>query len=312
MTLTNAIARKIEDIQAENHTVHEGIRDMLLEKVGATFDKNDTPAFPLRPSAVLKPLRDLYYDLCNYYKPGSIPKSELEPRVKLIFEFGHRTEDLMMKLFGNAFSVEYAQHRVKYGELKDKDGNIIPLEGSIDWAAKLNGEYVICDSKSIGSFPFKTAPKEDNIAQMQLYMHSDWARSLNINKALLIYFNKDNSDIKVIEVVYDPRLARMLVIRLKRAFNYYKLGIVPPREYFAGCDWRADYSAYRDYDNQEFVGGVEGRKIREIETLAPKYKYPKEAIREHVRKFGRDAVKYSDKLVFVTYNTNKLVLAQLT
>lgn len=311
MKLTEEINRALAVIHAEDHVVHKGLRDSLFESVGPAFDKpGDKAFFPLRPSGCLKPLRDLYYDLQNYYKPGTIPKEDFEPRVKLIFEFGHLTETLLKKLFSHNFEVLFEQEKVTYGTLTDKEGNEIALTGSIDWAVKLDSystAITLCDAKSIGDYPFKSAPKEDNIAQMQLYMHSDWGRKHDVNKALLIYFNKNNSDLKCIEIAYDSGLATKLLKRLQLAYDYYKRGEVPPREYLAGLDWRADYSSYKDYDNEEFSPSQTRTKEHIKEYYQPS-KYIKDDIRTHVQKFGNKLVYYIDKKLYIVYYQGKLTL----
>ncbi len=313
MTLTQEISKALAEIQAENHVVHEGLRTSLMNSVAPVFDSgNPGDFFPLRPSGCLKPMRDLYYDLVNYYEPGSIPKQEFEPRIKLIFQFGHITETLLKKLCSHNFNVEFEQQRVKYGELLDKDGTTIPLTGAIDWAMKLDvssDKLTLVDAKSIGDFPFKKAPKEENIAQMQLYMHSDWGRANKVDSAILIYFNKNSSEIKCIEVPYDGQLATNLLKRLQLVWDYYKKGEVPPREYLAGIDWQADYSPYIDYDNREFSITPAQREVIRLEEYFTPARYQKDTIRTHAEKYGGAIVRYLDSTVQIVYDNKKLNLS---
>src|ERR1700678_3219826 len=312
MQITDDINKALARMQSEDHVVHKGLRESLFDAVTPVFDFDAQQFFPIRPSSATKPLRDIFYDLKNFYNPGAIPKSPFEPRIKLIFQFGHLTEQLILKLCKNKFNVQDEQKRVKYGELVDADGSSIPLTGSIDWAMCLNtgsSALTLVDSKSIGDYPFKTAPKEANIAQMQLDMHSDWGRENKVDKAILIYFNKNTSDIKCIEIDYDAGLATNLLKRLKLAWDYYLKDEVPPREYLAGCDWEADYSAYKDYDNMEFTPDY-GRGEVVVQDYAPSSKYPKDLIRKQVEKYGNKVVKYLDKKVLVVYIDGKLCLTE--
>lgn len=306
MKLTQEINQALERIQQEDHTVHTGIRDALFDAVGPIYDEEKS-FFPLRPSSCLKPLRDLFYDLKNYYAPGSIPKAPFEARIKLIFQFGHMTETVLKKLFAYKYGVVFEQERVKYGQLTDKDGNVIELTGSIDWASYLGGKaLVLCDAKSIGDYPFKTAPKVENIAQMQLYMHSDWGRANQVDRALLIYFNKNTSDIKVIEVPYDAKLAAKLFQRLELVYEYYKRDELPPREYVSGCDWQADYSSYKDHDNAEFMPNVVRQEVLSGDNGPDRTGKPE--LRHHVEKYGNKVVSYVDKTVKAEYINGKLNL----
>jgi hypothetical protein len=253
-------------------------------------------------------MRDLYYDLINYYKPGTIPKAPFDNRVKLIFQFGHLTETLLKKVFAYKFGVKFEQERVTYGALTAKDGSFIPLTGSIDWASDLNGTstLILCDAKSSGDYPFKKAPKPDNIAQMQLYMHSDWARANKVDKAMLIYFNKNTSDIKVIELDYNATLAAQLLQRLQLVYDYYKNETLPPREYVVGIDWEANYSAYKDYDSVEFSVPI---SKRDTVSVAEEYgRDDKNALRQHVLEYGNKVVTYIDKTIYVTHNEDKLIV----
>ena len=104
-------------------------------------------------------------------------------------------------------------------------------------------------------------------------------------------------------------LATNLLNRLKLAWSYYLKDEVPPREYLAGCDWEADYSPYRDYDNQEFLPDTK-RPIIKVQEYAPKIgKYPKDIIRTHVEKYGLATVNYIDKLVTIEYIDGKLTIS---
>lgn len=301
MKLNEDIKGALDLIVEENHVVQKGVRDALFDSVGPIFD-TEASFFPLRPSSCLKPMRDLYYDLVNFYEPGTIPKAPFESRIKLIFQFGHLTETLLKKVFAYTYGVQDEQARVKYGELVDKDGSIIPLTGSIDWASKIGGEeLILCDAKSIGDYPFKKAPKAENIAQMQIYMHSDWGRANNVNKASLIYFNKNTSDIKCIEVPYDATLAENLLNRLKLVFENYKNKELPPREHVLGVDWEANYSVYREYDNQIFLTPVEARPVVNDPIKVLKLK-------DHVLKHEHAMVHYSNGSAYAKLVGEKLEL----
>lgn len=312
MKITKEINLALARIHGEDHIVHKGLRDTLFDSVSPVFDFDAQAFFPIRPSSATKPLRDIFYDLKNFYNPGAVPKSDFEPRVKLIFQFGHVTEILLKKLCSHRFNVQDDQKRVKYGELVDRDGTIIPLTGSIDWAMKLDNcseKLTLVDAKSIGDYPFKSVPKESNIAQMQLYMHSDWGRENKVDNAMLIYFNKNTSDIKCIEISYDSGLATKLLNRLKLVWDYYLKDEIPPREYLAGCDWEADYSSYKDYDNREFLPDAP-RTLLKLEEYAPKSKYVKDLIRGHVEKYDAKVVKYLDKEISVVYIDGKLTIKE--
>jgi len=295
------IQKLIEEIKSECE-----VRNVMRARIFEAVDIEDKaraaagqPRFPLSPSACLKPARDLYYDLCNYYKPGSIPKDEIEPRAKLLFENGYVIEDLLKKYVKKAYDVMGEQQYVTFGQV---DGLV--LGGSIDWAINVDGEVIICDSKSSGDFPFKQSPKEENIAQMQLYMHSEWARKLDIKRAILIYYNKNDSNIKCIEVPYKPKVAQELLERLIAIYACYKSGRVPAREVVLGYDWKARYSSYKTYDNHEFTVPAQERKYTEAPStriiITDDLLKEVDFIKLHVLTYGSDLVEYDNAVVYAT------------
>ncbi|MES1988104.1 MAG: hypothetical protein V4440_08760, partial [Pseudomonadota bacterium] len=80
----------------------------------------------------------------------------------------------------SAFQVPYTAQKIIYGVIKDAGKADIVLGGELDFVLKLpSGELVICDSKSSADFPFKRndLPKEEHVAQINLYLHSDFARA---------------------------------------------------------------------------------------------------------------------------------------
>src|ERR1700679_2475634 len=127
MQITKDINKALARIQSEDHVVHKGLRETLFDAVTPVFDFDAQSFFPIRPSSATKPMRDIFYDLKNFYSPGAILKKEFEPRVKLIFQFGHVTETLLKKLCTHNFTVQDKQKKVTYGELIDKDGSKIQL-----------------------------------------------------------------------------------------------------------------------------------------------------------------------------------------
>lgn len=223
--------------------------------------------FPLRPSSALKSERELYYGLINYYKPGSIAVNPIEGRNTMLLALGHALEKHFVEYIEKAFAVPYRNVRVVYGELKDKDGQSIPLSGELDFVIQNpeSGELIIADSKSSADFPFKSGiPKDEHIAQINLYLHSPWAKERGIKRALIMYYNKNNSDLKAFEFTYSPELAEEVIAKFQRVLNAYNAGQVPAREHVFGLDWQAAYSSFKTHDNKEFETPVPERAVSNI------------------------------------------------
>lgn len=298
-----SLSARLEELKT-NAKELQYMKGTLLSSVDKVLTKKQD-AFPLRPSSALKPLRDLYYDLCNYYKPGSIPQDTLEPRVRMLFDLGYVIEENLKKYFKPEYHVCYEQHEVEVGELFDGT----KIKGSIDWAVRNDQELIIMDSKSSADFTFKTAPKEDNIAQMQLYLHSKWARENNINRAVLVYYNKNNSDLACYEVPYDANVAIAILDRFNVALSAYMHKAIPAREFVLGCDWKADYSSYKTYEAAEFK-----KKLSERNRVmgTGHSNTTKDFLKKHVLTFGADVVEYENGAFAAVYDEEKRKLNLIT
>ncbi len=220
--------------------------------------------FPLRPSSALKSERELYYGLQDYYNPGMISKTPIEGRNAMLLSLGHAIEKHLIEHTERAFAITHRNLRLNYGHIKNNKGEEIPLMGEFDFTIQSSetGELIIADSKSSADYPFSTGvPKDDHIAQINLYLHSAWARERAIKRAWIIYYNKNNSDLKCYEFEYNKELAESIINKFQKVYSAYEKGVIPNREHVLGSDWQAMYSQYRDHDTQEFKVPVVDRKM---------------------------------------------------
>lgn len=276
-------------------------------KAGTTKERTDKNSFPLRPSSALKSDRDLHYALLNYFKPGTIPVTEIEGRNCMLLQFGHAVEAHLVRFIEGAFEVPFKAQKINFGELQSQrnpkggaganPARLIDLGGELDFVIKLpSGELVIADSKSSADFPFKKLDflKEDHVAQINLYLHSDFAKQHGIKRAWVFYYNKNDSNLKIAEFSYDKRLAEATIARFQRILtNVENGGAVPLQHHVLGVDWQAAYSNFRDYDWREYETPVEGRQwlIGQTNLLPKAFK---EKLNAFVRTYGTKAVKFTD------------------
>ena len=258
-------------------------------------DKN---SFPLRPSSALKSERDLYYGLVNHYAPGTIPVTPIEGRSCMLLNLGHVIEKHLVEALGEVVEVPYRSQKIEYGVIKRPNNESIVLGGELDFVIKLeSGELVLCDSKSSADFPFKKTdlPKDEHVAQMHCYLGSDFCRKLHINRCFLMYYNKNDSNIKVLEFNYDPRLHVAVVKRFQQVHDNYVLGRLPDAKYVLGVDWQSSYSNFRDYEWAPYEATKEERKLNNcILSTAAFPKAIKERLKFLVFNFGTDIVLTSD------------------
>lgn len=252
-------------------------------------------SFPLRPSSALKSQRDLYYGLENWEKPGTIPTTPIEGRACMLLSLGHAIEKNLVWHIKNKYEVVYTNVRVKYGEVKRADGAIVELDGELDFVLKLpSGELVICDSKSSGAYAFRgELPKDEHVAQINLYLHSQWAKDNGIKRAFVFYYNKDTSDLKICSFYYDKDLAEATIDRFQHVLTRWEHKQKPRLEYILGVDWQAKYSSFRDYEWAEYEKDECDRAhttLTEMEEKALPTGDKKELLRFFVKEYGTKVV----------------------
>lgn len=293
---------------------HEWAVAKLLEsaRTHAASETSNRNAFPLRPSSALKSMRDLYYGLVNYYHPGSIAIDPI--RNPILLDLGHSIEAHLVTHLQRAFRIEHRSHRVEYGKVVNAvDGSEIVLNGELDFCIVTeSGETIICDSKSSAQFPFEKGdlPKEEHVAQINLYMHSTWARTLNISRAMVIYYNKNNSEIKFYEFTYSPELAEAVLTKFQQVHDAYTKGELPPREHVYGLNWQAAYSSYLSHDIKDFRIPMHERPIVQATEALDGWSMA-EKVRSIALTHGAAVVEYPDgNQVWLEVGTKGLLLKQ--
>lgn len=260
-----------------------------------TVEKN---SFPLRPSSALKGMRDLYYGLVNYYKPGTIPTTDIEGRSCMLLALGHVIEKHLVEHIKKTYQVTHTAQKVEYGQIIAKNQPPIVLGGELDFVIQLpSGEKVLGDSKSSASFPFKkNEAKDEHVAQLNLYMHSQWARDNKINRAWIWYYCKDNSELKIFEFYYDAELAKRTIERFQKVHKMYDDGIMPPRDYTLGIDWQASYSPYRDYEWKDHEPNGIAPSVRNLndEQTAKLPRAQKDLLAHVIKNYGADLLHTAD------------------
>jgi len=169
-----------------------------------------------------------------FFKLKNAPQEKADPRILRIFEHGEQ-------LHHNLYNILY---RLKIGIVTEIP--IPPQEivsGRADAILCLNGENYVLDIKSMNSMIFKnlTAPKIENVYQIQLYMHF-----FDIKKSILLYIDKDRQDIKEFVVDYDPNLVGTLLSNFRDLKNKVENNQVPVvlSDYPSG--WQCKYCQFKE------------------------------------------------------------------
>ena len=168
-----------------------------------------------------------------FFKFKNAPKAKMDARIMRIFEHGEY-------LHRNIFNILY---RLKMGVTTEVN---IPsqalVSGRADAIICVNGENYVLDIKSINSFIFKglSAPKEENLFQIQLYMHY-----FGIPKGILLYIDKDQQELKEFFVSYDEKMCGSLIKNFEQLQTKIEQNQVPVVLPDYPRNWQCNYCQFR-------------------------------------------------------------------
>ncbi len=169
-----------------------------------------------------------------FLKFKNAPKEPIDARLMRIFEHGEL-------IHRNIFNILY---RLKIGcttEIRIPEQEIV--SGRADAILCMNNENYVLDIKSINSMLFRKLenPKEENIYQIQLYMHF-----FGIKKAILLYVDKDQQNLKEFFVDYDENLCKDLMDKFYDLKGKIEKDIMPERLSDYPKNWQCVYCQYKD------------------------------------------------------------------
>ncbi|GBD33892.1 hypothetical protein HRbin34_00193 [bacterium HR34] len=169
-----------------------------------------------------------------FFKFKNVPREEMEARLLRLFEHG---DYIQMQILNILFSLGI----VRASEIYIPPNEIIT--GRADAIITLNDKLYVVDFKSINSMLFKKldAPKEENVNQIQLYMHY-----FKIPRGILLYMDKDTSDIKEFILEYDKELCEKLINDLKKLKKNIEENIVPERLPDYPDNWQCKHCPFRE------------------------------------------------------------------
>ncbi len=168
-----------------------------------------------------------------FLKFKNVVAEKTDPRLLRIFEHGEL-------LHRNIFNILY---RLKIGvttEVKIPEQELI--SGRADAILSIGGENYVLDIKSINSMLFRKlmAPKEENLYQIQLYLHY-----FKIKKGILLYIDKDRQEIKEFIVQYDALLVEQLLLGFTQLNKKIETNTLPVSLFDYPTNWQCGYCQYR-------------------------------------------------------------------
>ena len=186
-----------------------------------------------------------------FFKFKNVPREKLDARILRIFDHGEY-------LHRNIFSILY---RLRIGVTTE-----IPIpaqeivSGRADAILSVNNENYVLDIKSMNSMIFKklTAPKEENLYQLQLYLHF-----FKIKKGILLYIDKDQQELKEFIVEYDPELCQQLLNNFKELKEKIGSDIVPATLSDYPQNWQCNYCQFREICDKVDRGEISWLEFKE-------------------------------------------------
>ena len=169
-----------------------------------------------------------------FFKFKKAPKEEMEARVLRMFDHGDYIHRLILNTL---FSL---------GLVRSSEINIPPQEivgGRADAILSFDRELYVLDIKSMNSMVFKNLDeaKEENINQLQLYLHF-----FKIPKGILLYVNKDTQELKEFVVQYNPTITKDLLNNLSNLKTKIDSNVIPSRIPSYPDNWQCKYCAFKE------------------------------------------------------------------
>jgi len=169
-----------------------------------------------------------------FFRFKNAPREAIPARIMRIFEHGEN-------IHRGIFNVLYRLRLGVTTEIPIPSQEII--SGRADAILCINNENYVLDIKSINGMIFKglTAPKEENVYQIQLYLHF-----FNIKKGILLYIDKDQQEMKEFFVDYDEALCKSLLDKFYGLKEQVESNMVPARLDSYPKNWQCSYCQFKD------------------------------------------------------------------
>ncbi len=171
-----------------------------------------------------------------FLKFKNAPRESIDANVLRMFDHGDYIHQLIMKPLLSVREIHVVASEV----------NIPPQElisGRADAILSDGKNLYVLDIKSMNSMVFRTlsVPKEENVNQVQLYMHF-----FKVPKGVLLYVNKDNQTLKEFIFQYDKNRAHNLLDGLQILKTKIDKDIIPERTVGYPTERQCQYCQFRD------------------------------------------------------------------
>ncbi len=171
----------------------------------------------------------------TFFKFKNAPRKAIEARILRLFDHGDYIHMLIMKALLSVRDIQVVTSEVSTPPKEF-------ISGRADAIISDGKQLYVLDIKSMNSMIFRNlkSPKEDNIDQIQLYLHS-----FKIKKGILLYVNKDTQELKEFLVDYDTARAKRLLGELAELKIKIDSNVIPARLSDWPKNWQCRYCSYK-------------------------------------------------------------------
>ncbi len=197
-------------------------------------------------------------DRSIFFKFKNVPRKEMEANILRLFDHGDHVHQLIMKPLLSIKDIHVVASEI----------NIPPQEivsGRSDAIVSDGKNLYVLDIKSMNSMIFDklTEPKEENVNQLQLYLHY-----FKVPKGILLYVNKNSLELKEFVVDYDKKRALALIDNLNEIKEKIDSDIMPARIPDYPENWQCRYCQFREVCDTAGEGEVKWNNFKsKIEKL---------------------------------------------
>jgi len=169
-----------------------------------------------------------------FFKFKNAPREPMDARILRIFERGEN-------IHRSIFNILYRLRLGVVTEIPIPSQEII--SGRADAILCIGNQNYVLDIKSINSMIFRkmSEPKEENVYQIQLYLHY-----FNIKKGILLYIDKDQQEMKEFFIDYDEALCKSLLDNFYALKDQVEKNVLPARLVDYPRNWQCSYCAFKD------------------------------------------------------------------
>jgi len=187
-----------------------------------------------------------------FFKFKKAPRAEMEPRVLRMFDHGDSIHQLIMKPMFSLRGIHVVASEV---EIPAKE----LISGRADAIISDGKNLYVVDIKSMNSMIFRNLeePKEENLGQLQLYLHF-----FKVPRGILLYVNKDNQELKEFLINYDPVRAKSILSDLTQLKAKIDSNMIPSRLPTWPEDWQCQYCQFKEICQITGEGDVSWEKFK--------------------------------------------------